>query len=329
MAGPAPPRRSTRAARRLRGIGPLASDGFLESLGADVVHFPYQSYAEVDAPTVYNPHDLQHRHHPEFFTADQLKWRETVHSAALAGADAVAAESRWAAGDVVREYGVAADRIHVIARGAPTELYPEPSEADFAAARAASPAGRFVLYPAASWPHKNHLRLVEALALVRDRDRTELGLVCTGHRTEHWDAVAARVRELGLDDRRSPCRLRERGASCGRLYRLAEAVVVPSLFEGGGFPVLEAFREQVPVACSNATALPEVGGDAVVLFDPLSIDEIAGALSRLTGDAGLRETLVSRGTARLALFRWDGAALAYRSLYRSLAGGRIEIPRGE
>ncbi len=319
MAGPAPPRRSTRAARRLRGIGPLASDGFLESLGADVVHFPYQSYAEVDAPTVYNPHDLQHRHHPEFFTADQLKWRETVHSAALAGADAVAAESRWAAGDVVREYGVAADRIHVIARGAPTELYPEPSEADFAAARATSPAGRFILYPAASWPHKNHLRLVEALALVRDRDRTELGLVCTGHRTEHWDAVAARVGELDLDDA-----VRHAGfvgeGELRAFYRLAEAVVLPSLFEGGGFPVLEAFREGAPVACSNATALPEIGGDAVFLFDPLSIDEIAGALQRLATDTDLKASLAVRGADRLRLFSWSESALAYTALYAVVAG---------
>jgi glycosyltransferase involved in cell wall biosynthesis len=311
VVGPPPGRRGPRA--RLRRASPLASTGFFESLGVDVVHFPYQSLELVRLPFVYNPHDLQHRHLPELFDARQLAWRERVQSQGCRNAAAVAAESRWAAADVVEQYDVDLQRVHVIERGAPTDLYAPVS--DQRAAAIALELGlptSFALYPAATWPHKNHLRLVEALALVPG-----LALVCTGKTTDHLARIEARAAELGVADR-----VRFLGfvpeETLVALYGRARLVVVPSLFEGGGFPLLEAFRAGAPVACSNVTALPEVGGDAVLLFDPRSPASIADAIRRLGADESLRSELGRRGADRVRRHDWRATGLAYRELYRSV-----------
>ncbi len=320
VAGPPHPGGLQRAVRRVSRQSPLATDGFFESLDVAVAHFPYQSYVDCRLPTVYNPHDLQHRHYPEFFAAEQLAWRETVHSLALRRATAVAAESRWAAEDIVREYAVDPGKVFVVPRGAPTDLYEPPPDALLEEVRRAFSLPRdFALYPARAWPHKNHLRLVEALALLRDRDGVHLDLVCTGRPTEHWSQVEGRARELGLESQVHALGFVEPPV-LRALYRLARMVVVPSLFEGGGFPVLEAFYEGTPVACSRATCLPETAGDAALLFDPQSVGEIAEALRRLVADGDLRASLAERGAKRIALFDWEKTARAYRALYRKVAG---------
>src|SRR5438046_5026541 len=88
------------------------------------------------------------------------------------------------------------------------------------------------------------------------------------------------------------------------LYALADAFVFPSLYEGFGLPVLEAMARGVPVACSDASSLPEVAGDAAVLFDPHDQSAIARALERLLGDPDEAERLRSAGRRRAGLFSW-------------------------
>jgi glycosyltransferase involved in cell wall biosynthesis len=92
------------------------------------------------------------------------------------------------------------------------------------------------------------------------------------------------------------------------------------MFEGWGLPVVEAFSLGIPVACSNAAALPEVASGAALLFDPENKDAIAGAVLRLWEDEALREDLRRRGRARAAQLSWDKTARTFRSIYRLVAG---------
>jgi glycosyltransferase involved in cell wall biosynthesis len=100
------------------------------------------------------------------------------------------------------------------------------------------------------------------------------------------------------------------------LYRLAACFALPSLIEGFGLPVLEAMIRDVPVACSNRPALPEVAGDAALLFDPERPEEIAAAVNRLLDDAELAAELVARGRARCRRFTWERTAEATLTTYR-------------
>jgi glycosyltransferase involved in cell wall biosynthesis len=302
------------------------SRGFFESLDVDLVHFPYQNFVRCNLTTIFNPHDLQHLHYPQFFTPGQIKWRETVYRAGCQHAEAVVLDSRWAKEDIARRYEVDPRKMYVILPGPTTGLYEAVNEAILAKVRRRFRLPEtFALYPAQTWPHKNHIRLLEALRWLQGQRGFSIWLVCTGVRNEFWPDIRKRIRELRLEntvrflDFVGTTELRA-------LYRLAQFVVFPSLFEGAGLPVLEAFAEGTPVACSAVTSLVEYGGDAVLPFDPTSIESIAEAIRRMTLDRELRVALCERAAARLRLFSWEGAAKTYRALYRRVAGSP---PTGE
>jgi glycosyltransferase involved in cell wall biosynthesis len=297
------------------------SDGYYESLGCDVLHFPTQPFVLCAIPTIYNPHDLQHLHYPQFWTAEELARRETVYRAACQFSNTIVVGSDWIKQDVVRQYAVHPDKVQVIPWAPPTVQFRpiEPTQIDEARRRLALPE-TFALYPAVTWPHKNHLRLFDALAELRDRRGLIVNLVCTGARFEsHWPQVEQRLTALKLDSQvRFLGFLQE--ADLRAVYRLAQFLVLPTLFEADSCPVYEAWSEGVPVASSNHTAMPDQVGDAGLLFDAMSVTAIADALQRMTTDDRLRHDLVNRGYRRVKDFDWVRTAKAYRAVYRRAAG---------
>ncbi|MGE5510780.1 MAG: glycosyltransferase family 4 protein [Bacteroidota bacterium] len=301
------------------------SDGFLESLGCDVVHFPTQfAFMLCAVPSVYNPHDLQHLHYPQFFSPADLVLRETFYPAGCRYAKAVIVNSQWVKDDVVRHYNVSPSKVHVVPEASPTQLMPEASVEDAARVRERYDlSADFALYPATTWPHKNHLRLFEALAYLRDRRGLVVQLVCTGTRHERsWPQIEAKLSQLGLTDQ-----VRFLGfvpdEDLRGLYRLATCLVLPTLFEANSLPVFEAWHAGLPVASSNVTALPEQIGEAGLLFDPLDPTAIGDALARLFTEAPLRAELRDKGHRRLADFDWTRTAKAYRAIYRQTAGQKL------
>ena len=296
------------------------SDGFYEALGCDLIHFPFQMFTLCALPSVFNPHDLQHRHFPQFFTVRELAWREMMYRGGCNLAQAVAVGSQWVKDDVVRQYHISPEKIQVIPWAPPTTALEAPSAETIGRVRERyALSAPFAFYPAMGWEHKNHLRLLEALALLRDRDGLRVQLVCTVAPTGPFHAriraaceelkLGGQVRFLGLVPREE---LRA-------LYRLAQFVVVPTLFEAASGPVLEAWQDHAPVACSTATSLPEQAGDAALLFDPWSVESIAQAVLRMSAEEPLRADLVRKGDARLRVFTWERTARAYRALYRKVA----------
>lgn len=295
------------------------SDGTIERAGVDLMHFTQQGGFRTRVPSVYQPHDLQHLHHPEFFTPYVRRMRDVVYSELSRSARFVVAISSFVKDDVVASLGLPAAKVKVIPWAPVTEEYAVPTAADLAATRRALDLpDAFALYPAQTFPHKNHLALVAAVDLARRRG-ADVRVVCSGTRSAHYPRIAREVerRRLGAHVRFvgfvSPLQLR-----C--LYALARLMVFPSLFEGGAMPVLEAFAARVPVAAAGVTCIPRQVDDAALLFDPRSPDAIAGAMLRLWSDDALREELARRGALRVARFSWDRTARAYRALYRTVAG---------
>jgi glycosyltransferase involved in cell wall biosynthesis len=314
------PLRAAVAAARVGAPVVPHSDGTVEGSGAQVFHQAVQYSFLSSVPSIYMPHDLQHVHLPGLFSEEALRVRRAVYPALARAAAAVVAFTKWGKEDVVRALDLPAGKVHVIPHGPGGADVPEPSPAELAAVRARIGLdGPFALYPAQTWPHKNHLRLLQALAWLRDRDGLGVPIVLSGHQSDHFPALADRVRALGLREQVrfvgfvSPLELKA-------LYRLARLLVFPSLFEGFGMPVLEAFRLGLPVACSRATCLPEVAGDAAVLFDPESPESIATAIRELWSSEARRLEAARKGSARAEAFTWRRAALRYRALYRKTGG---------
>lgn len=303
-----------------KSFAPPRPKNFFEGLGCGVIHFPFQSYEPCAIPTVYNPHDLQHLHHPEFFTATEVARREALHPPACRAAHTVAVASEFVKRDVVEYYHVAPEKVQVIP-WAPPPL-PETSGAENFSALAEKyglSEGPFALYPAMTWEHKNHLRLLEALAVLRDREGLVVRFVFTGHKTDFWPRVERRVNELKLAGQVKFLGLIPR-EELSAFYSASQFVFVPTLFEAASAPLFEAWQHGAPVACSSVTSLPEQSAGAALLFDPFDVEAIAHALARMTVDGELREELRRRGASRLEDFSLERTAKAYRAVYRRAAG---------
>lgn len=300
------------------------SNGFYESLGCSVVHFPHQRFSLCSLPMIYNPHDLQHKHFPQFFSAIELAARETMYRAGCQFAQTVAVSSQWVKDDVINSYGIDPRKLQVIPWGSPTQAYSEPSNAQLAEVRNKYNVGSdFAIYPAMTWPHKNHLALLDALAHLRDERGVILSVVCTGSRLEpHWSVIEKRIEELRLASQ-----VRFLGfvpeVDLRGLYRLSQFLIMPTLFESDSSPIYEAWLEGTPVACSRVTSLPIQVLDAAVLFDPYDHYKIADAMVELSTNAGRRAQLRQRGFLRLNDFNWELTARAYRALYRRAAGQKL------
>ncbi|HUP14461.1 MAG TPA: glycosyltransferase family 1 protein [Acidimicrobiia bacterium] len=297
-----------------------AADATIEAAGFDVIHFPLQRGFRTAIPSIYHPHDLQHLHMPHFFTAEEYRSREIVYRTLCSTSTLVAVASRWVRNDVIASYQLPEEKVVVVPLAAPVDAYAKPSPVGISDIGYDLPT-EYLLYPAATWPHKNHLRLLEALSLLRNQG-IEVPLVCTGMKTGHFRTIERRIRRLQLSDQ-----VQFLGVVSSKelvsLYAGARATVIPTEFEAASFPMWEAFRFGVPVACSNVTSLPEQAGDAAILFEPEDVQEIASAVQRLWTNEGLRGELIDRGHSRVDQFDWITTARTFRAHYRRIAGRAV------
>jgi glycosyltransferase involved in cell wall biosynthesis len=309
-------------AERLPGVGVRfavrPSDGTAEAAGVAVMHFPIQDAFATEIPSIYQPHDLQHLHLPHLFSRWERARRETIYRTHCERATLVVAMTSWGRRDFIERYGLSREKVTVVPGGSVLGEYPAPTAADLDRLRARlSLPDSFLLYPAQTWPHKNHERLLEALARIRDQSGVAIPLVCPGKQTRHYRSIRDLVERLRLADTTSfpgfVSSVELRG-----LYELARALVFPSRFEGWGLPVCEAFDAGLPVAASTATGLPDIVADAGLLFDPDDVGEMAGQLHRLWTDAELRDSLRERGNKRAAEFSFDHTARLFRAHYRQV-----------
>ncbi len=294
------------------------SSGVVERLGADLVHFTSQSAFLTAIPSIYHPHDLQHLHLPTLFTRRATFLRERSYRAFCERARMVAVSSTWTRNDVLERYHLPPEKVQVVPLAPATETYTSPADevvADFLRTRELPL--RFAFYPAQTWPHKNHIALLDALALLRRRGVT-MPLVCSGHLNAHLATIRQRAKVLGIaSDTHFLGFVTPMDLQC--LYRASRCVVIPSLFEAASFPLWEAFLAGVPAACSNVTSLPAQAGDSALVFDPRNTGEIADALYRLWTDEALRTTLVESGHRNVSRFRWSKTARMFRAHYRRLS----------
>jgi glycosyltransferase involved in cell wall biosynthesis len=259
-------------------------------------------------------HDLIYLRHPETTSGLLAKGLGQLAPAVARRAARIIAVSQATADDLRELLGVPAAKIDVVPSGpglAP-DATPTP-EAELRASLGLGP-GPLVLSVSARRPHKNLARLIEAIGRVDGAQ-----LVLPGYPTAFDDDLREVARRVGAADRVHLCGWIDDGQLEG-LYAAATCLAFPSLAEGFGLPILEAMARGLPVACSSVSALPEVAGDAALLFDPYNIEAIAGAIAALLDDAALRARLAQRGRARAASFTWELAAAGTAASYARALG---------
>ena len=264
-------------------------------------------------------HDLLYMMVPEAHFGLRGRGMRVLVPAAARRSDRVIAISASTRDDIVARLHLPADRVDVVPQGVGVTTTDQAmSEAEF---RDRFELGnrRVLLSVSTKRAHKNLRRLLEAHALVPGEQRPLL--VLPGYPTPHEAELRELARDLGVSgDVRFLGWLTS--SELEGLYAAAESFVFTSRYEGFGMTVLEAMARGVPVAASRASAIPEVAGDAALLFDPDSTEEIAGAIRSLIGDEELRARLAEAGRNRAAQFSWERTARGTLETYRRALEGR-------
>lgn len=275
-------------------------------------------------PRVATIHDMAPLHVQEKYDRLHMFYNLRVMPLIIRRLSWVLTVSECSKRDLIEYAHVNADRIAVVPNAVDADRY-YPRDKQAAGERVAQRYGvrlPYILYIARiEHPGKNHVRLIQAFERLKTAEDLPHQLVLVGSDWSRVDEVH-RVAE--------GCRFRNDIVFTGfastedlpDLYSGAEAFVFPSLFEGFGIPVLEAMASGVPVACSNTSSLPEVAGDAGVLFNPNDVESIEGAMRRILTDQGLRDRCARRGIERAKGFTWKNTAERTVQVLRRAAEAR-------
>jgi glycosyltransferase involved in cell wall biosynthesis len=316
-----------------RQLGALAAErlhiGLHDPFAAeDVLLAPIYSLSllHTTKPFAYTLHDLQQLYYPQNFSRLQRLWRHQIYTRVSARAQRIICESEYVKADINRFYGVATERIMVMP--APPHgafLTTQSDEQVQEARRRLRLPQRFLFYPAHFWHHKNHLRLIEAFREVA-LEVPDLGLVLTGKEQEGYAAAMRAIEASGL---------REKVVHLGyvtqddirSIYRLAAALVMPSLFESISIPIYEAFQAGTPVAGSNILAIPEQVGDGGLLFDPNSVASIKSAILEIIRNPAAAQARARRARERMAATTPQRYGAQLQDLVAGMAASHVAASR--
>ncbi len=275
----------------------------------DILHPTYYNpyylrYKKI--PTVITVHDFTHERFPSMLSDSRSvieNKRRTVKAA-----DRIIAISESTKRDLMEFYNLPEERIDVIYHGY------TPMSTNNNAVNIPSLPEHYVLFVGERGPYKNFATFAKAFAQLT-HSNPELKLVCAGKLFKTSESEF--LKHLNLTDR--TIAFPAYGNQLATLYRNASAFIFPSLYEGFGLPVLEAFSACCPTGLSNTSSLPEVGGDGALYFDPKSADDIAATIDQLLRmDNKQRLSLINNATAQLSKFSWEKTGKQTAEIYRSL-----------
>ena len=292
--------------------------GALASRHVDLLHAPV-NVGPVLRPCrmVVTVHDLAFLRYPETFRPLHRLYQKTMARWTARHADAVIAVSESTRTDCIRFFGVSPARVVTVPNGVEADFCPLPRERVEAFRAKRGLPERFLLSVATMEPRKNLPRLLEALARVPAAPP----LYIVGGRGWYHNTVDEAVARLGLEGRVHLAGYVPH-TELPLWYNAASWLVYPSLYEGFGFPALEALACGTPSIVSSASSLPEVVGDAALLVDPLDVQALAEALRQTLDERDLELTLREAGPQRAALFPWSRTAKETAAVYRAVLQGR-------
>jgi glycosyltransferase involved in cell wall biosynthesis len=268
--------------------------------------------------------DIQHEYCPGFFAPRDLEERRRIYTASAERARHLCAISEFTRQTLIERLRLAPERITTTHLAADLAFHPGSTarqDPRRVLDKHGLKTGEYLLFPGNTWPHKNHEAAFQALRVLREAYGLDPLLVCTGSPKEAHRELLAKIKDAGLGHRvrfLGYCALDDMPA----LYEGAAGLVFPSLFEGFGLPLLEAMWCDCPIVCSNVTSLPEIAGDAALLADPRSPEELAHALQRVLTDEDLRRLLIARGRRRVKDFSWTKFTIEVVSVLHEARQGR-------
>jgi glycosyltransferase involved in cell wall biosynthesis len=295
-------------------LSPRVWPAAVRGAGLGLLHVPYSYCPRVPCPVVVTVHDVRFMRLPTSY--DPIRYlflRHTVGSA-LRRAARVIAVSEFTRGEVVGLFGIPPRKVAVVHNAARAGFAPVPGADGGRLRGELGLPDRYLVAVGRIEPHKNYPFLLRAFAAFRRRTGYPGALLIAGAEGRDFARVAREAERLGTGDIRLLGHVPDE--SLPALYGLAEAVVCPSLYEGFGIPVVEAMACGVPVLVSDRASLPEVAGEAGLVFDATDEGSLLEGLRRVTTDRDLRQHLADAGPRHAARFSWTAAARETAAVYR-------------
>jgi glycosyltransferase involved in cell wall biosynthesis len=266
----------------------------------DLFHVPLQ-YSPVyggNVPIIVTMHDLQEHHFPEYFNTREKRHRLINNLKAASESDHIIVSFNHIKDDLVEFFNIDNQKVSVC---------PPPFSGDwFIASKFTSEKelsskykikSKFMLYPAATWQHKNHATLLAVLKSLIEQD-IEINLICTGNKTTYFPKIQELIESLNLTDFTKFLGIVPEQDLIG-LYKMAELVVIPTLYEAGSAPLYEAMKYSIPVISSGVTSLPETMNNPEYLFNPKDEKRISELIIRMIKDDKFREDNISNSKLQM------------------------------
>lgn len=266
----------------------------------DLLHVPFQ-YSPIynaDVPVIITMHDIQEYHYPEYFTTSQKLHRKINNINAMDESDHIIVSFDHIKNDLLKYFDVMPGKISIC---------PPPFAEDWFLSKKVISVedleskfqieNEFLLYPAATWKHKNHSSLFKALSLLNE-EGLKIQLICTGNKTDYFEDLQKESDDLGLGDQIKFLGIVSEEDLIG-LYKCTSLVVIPTKYEAGSGPLYEAMRYSVPVICSDVTSLPDTMDNKKYIFNPNNINEIASLIKRMLQEKDFTSENLKNSAERL------------------------------
>ena len=304
-------------------LGPI--DSFLEIIEAhkiDVLHTPIQRFFNLtfSIPSITTLHDLQHFHYPEFFTPVEIEQRDFFYRLSAKVSERVIVSFQHVKDDIIKFYDIPADKIDVCPLG-----FDEPKKIDDSAftdiRNKYHVPESYLFYSANTWRHKNHISLIQALKILHEKYKLNISLISTGQQEpSYFPELQREMDRLKINEYVNFTGYIPEG-DVKILLKNASLAVIPTLYEAGSFPLMEAMAYGVPVICSNVTSLPNTIGDSRFVFDPNNPEEIASKIVEMLTDKNLIEANRENSKKRVADDGWDKVANIFANSYQRAVDG--------
>ncbi len=264
-------------------------DKLCKKLKIEIIHCPFQYLPQVNnVKLITTLHDVQEIHFPEYFTPEERAWRANNYLDFLRQSDIVIVSYLHVKNDLMKYFNVPEDKIRTLLLPMHNNWFSKFSDDDIVELNKFGFKEKFLLYPANTWKHKNHIRLIEAVDLIRKQFHLSVNIVCTGHLNENYKEIKQKIESLNLENQFVFTGIINE-QELFSTYEKCYGVVIPTTYEAGSFPLYESILLNKPVICSNVTSLPETIGADEYTFNPFNIEEIANKIVLLWSSIEYRE----------------------------------------
>ncbi|MDP4267532.1 MAG: glycosyltransferase family 1 protein [Bacteroidota bacterium] len=292
----------------------------LKKYDIDIIHSPFQAIPEnCNIPLISTMHDVQELHFPEFFTPKQRIQRSMNAKLIIENSDAVIVSYDHIKKDIVKLFNKPDSKVHVVFENLSDFWFNKflNKKIKYELPKGINPY-EFILYPAATWEHKNHLNLIKAIKKLKSKG-INTQLICTGTKTSFYYKIKEIVISENLEND-----IHFIGIVTDKqlfdLYTNSLGVVIPTLYEAGSYILMESILLNVPVICSNVTSLPETMNNNEYIFNPFDINDISAKLELLLTNNEYRKNSIQNSISVKHNIMKNDLAFKFNNIYKEIMG---------